>query len=96
MKWVADSEGALTKLVDTANKHDAKIQAAKGNGPAPDEGDDEVERLLVGSVEERGELEVLTPGSPLGVALMGAKVGDIVDFEAPGGVLKVEIVAIEA
>jgi len=47
-------------------------------------------------VEERGELEVLTPGSPLGVALMGAKVGDIVDFEAPGGVLKVEIVAIEA
>lgn len=60
------------------------------------EGDDEVERLLVGSVEERGELEVLTPGSPLGVALMGAKVGDIVDFEAPGGVLKVEIVAIEA
>jgi transcription elongation GreA/GreB family factor len=27
---------------------------------------------------------------------MGAKVGDIVDFEAPGGVLKVEIVAIEA
>ena len=60
------------------------------------EGDDEIERLLVGSVEERGELEVLTPGSPLGQALMGNKVGDIVDFEAPGGVLKVEIVAIEA
>ena len=60
------------------------------------EGDDEVERLLVGSVEERAELEVLTPGSPLGQALMGNKVGDIVDFEAPGGVLKVEIVSIEA
>ncbi|MBJ7306863.1 MAG: transcription elongation factor GreA [Acidimicrobiia bacterium] len=60
------------------------------------EDDDEVERLLVGSVEERAELEVLTPGSPLGQALMGNKVGDIVDFEAPGGVLKVEIVSIEA
>ena len=59
------------------------------------EDDDEVERLLVGSVEERAELEVLTPGSPLGQALMGNKVGDIVDFEAPGGVLKVEIVSIE-
>ncbi|MEX1218363.1 MAG: transcription elongation factor GreA [Acidimicrobiales bacterium] len=60
------------------------------------EGDEEVERLLVGSVEERhGELEVLTPGSPLGQALMGQKVGSIVDFEAPGGVLKVEITAIE-
>jgi transcription elongation factor GreA len=61
------------------------------------EGDDEVERLLVGSVEERhGELEVLTPGSPLGIALMGGTVGSIVDFQAPGGVLKVEIVDIEA
>ena len=60
------------------------------------EDDDEIERLLVGSVEERAELEVLTPGSPLGQALMGNKVGDVVDFEAPGGVLKVEIVSIEA
>ena len=59
------------------------------------EDDDEVERLLGGSVEERADLEVLTPGSPLGQALMGNKVGDIVDFEAPGGVLKVEIVSIE-
>jgi len=61
------------------------------------EGDDEVERFLVGSVEERhGELEVLTPGSPLGQALMDRRVGDVVDFEAPGGVLKVSIVDIEA
>ena len=60
------------------------------------EGDDEIERLLVGSMEERhGELDVLTPGSPLGQALMGGGIGDIVDFEAPGGVLKVEIVDIE-
>ena len=61
------------------------------------EGDDEVERFLVGSVEERhGELEVLTPGSPLGQALMDRRVGDVVDFEAPGGVLKVSVVDIEA
>ena len=60
------------------------------------EGDDEVERFLVGSVEERhDDLEVLTPGSPLGQALLDQRVGDIVDFEAPGGVLKVEIVDIE-
>jgi transcription elongation factor GreA len=61
------------------------------------EGDDDAERFLIGSIEERhGEVEVLTPGSPLGQALMGAQVGDWVDFEAPGGVLKVEIVQIEA
>ena len=60
------------------------------------DGDDEIERYLVGSVEERhGELEVLTPGSPLGQALLDHRVGDVVDFEAPGGVLKVELVDIE-
>ena len=78
------------------------VEAADGSAVASGvivgiryEADDEIERLLVGSVEERAELEVLTPGSPLGQALMGNKVGDIVDFEAPGGVLKVEIVSIE-
>ena len=61
------------------------------------DGDDEPERFLIGSIEERhGEVEVLTPGSPLGQALMGRRIGDICDFEAPGGVLKVEIVDIQA
>jgi transcription elongation factor GreA len=59
------------------------------------EGDDD-EKYLIGSIEERsGDFEVLTPGSPLGQALMGRKIGEVVDFEAPGGVLKVEIVDIE-
>ena len=60
------------------------------------EGDDEVERFLVGSIEERvDDVEVLTPGSPLGETLMGGSVGDAVEFEAPAGVLKVKIVAID-
>ena len=60
------------------------------------EGDDEVERYLIGSIEERhDDLEVVSPGSPLGKVLMGASAGDVVDFEAPGGVLKVEVVAVE-
>ncbi len=61
------------------------------------EGDDTPERYLIGSIEERhDDLEVISPGSPLGAALMGSSVGDVVDFAAPGGVLKVEIVEIEA
>ena len=61
------------------------------------EGDDTPERYLIGSIEERhDDLEVMSPGSPLGAALMGRSVGDVVDFAAPGGVLKVEIVDIEA
>jgi transcription elongation factor GreA len=57
------------------------------------EGDDDVERFFVGSIEEKHEgLSVLSPGSPLGQALMGKGPGDIVEYEAPGGVLRVEIV----
>jgi transcription elongation factor GreA len=60
------------------------------------QGDDATERYLVGSIEERhSDLEVISPGSPLGQALMGAKPGDTVEYEAPGGVLQVEVVSIE-
>lgn len=59
------------------------------------EGDDEPERFLIGSIEERhGDVDVISPGSPLGRALIGAGVNDTVDFEAPGGVLKVRVMEI--
>ncbi|KIE49039.1 MAG: transcription elongation factor GreA [marine actinobacterium MedAcidi-G2B] len=59
------------------------------------EGDETPELLLVGSIEEkRDDIDVVSPGSPLGEALLGGKAGDIVSFEAPHGVLKVEIVSI--
>ena len=59
------------------------------------DGDDEVERFLVGSIEERNdEMSVVSPGSPLGQALLGRAPGDVVEYEAPGGVLRVEIVKI--
>jgi transcription elongation factor GreA len=61
------------------------------------EGEDETERYLVGSIEERrGDVLVVSPGSPLGSALLGARPGDMVEYEAPSGALKVEVVGIEA
>ena len=46
--------------------------------------------------EKREGLDVMSPGSPLGAALLGAKAGDTISFEAPNGArLEVEIVAIE-
>src|SRR4051794_32120132 len=48
------------------------------------EGDDESERYLIGSIEERNTgLEVISPGSPMGKALLGHRVGDVVDYETP-------------
>jgi transcription elongation factor GreA len=59
------------------------------------DGDDDVERFFVGSIEERGEgMDVVSPGSPLGKALIGRSKGDEVEYDAPGGKLRVEIVAV--
>jgi transcription elongation factor GreA len=59
------------------------------------EGDDEVERYLVGSIEERRpDVAVVSPQSPLGQALLGSHKGDVVEYEAPGGLLKVEVVEV--
>ena len=61
------------------------------------EGDDEVEKYLVGSIEEQpDDIHVVSPGSPMGAALLGAAVGDAVEYEAPtGATLKVNVVEIE-
>jgi transcription elongation factor GreA len=60
------------------------------------EGDDEVERYLLGSIEERrDDVAVISPGSPLGLALTGHAVGDHVEYDAPNGRLRVEIVSLD-
>jgi transcription elongation factor GreA len=61
------------------------------------EGDDEddTQDFFVGSIEERqGGLTVVSPGSPLGQALLGRTANDVVEYAAPGGKLKVEIVKV--
>src|SRR5436309_10948419 len=59
------------------------------------EGDDDVEKYLIGSIEERrDDVSVVSPGSPLGKALLGHRAGESVSYEAPSGSLKVEIVAV--
>ena len=63
------------------------------------EGDDEDDTAdyFIGSIEERqGDLTVVSPGSPLGQALIGHAVGETVEYAAPGGNLRVEIVKIGA
>ncbi len=60
------------------------------------DGEDEPERYLVGSIEEqRDDVLVVSPGSPMGGALLDAKIGDTGEYESPGGMLKVTVVEIE-
>ena len=61
------------------------------------EGDDDIERYLLGSIEEQhDDLDVMSPGSPLGGALMGRVAGDTVSYETPtGATLTVALVAVD-
>jgi transcription elongation factor GreA len=62
------------------------------------EGDDDTETFLLGSREEgsHGDLEVYSPNSPLGSALIGAKAGDTVSYDLPdGGSMEVTLVSAE-
>ena len=59
------------------------------------EGDEDEETYLLGSIEEKREgIDIMSPGSPIGQALLGARAGDVVEAETPGGALRVEIVAV--
>lgn len=61
------------------------------------EGDDEEERYLIGMIEERhDDLDVVSPTSPLGSALIGAAVDETVTYTAPTGAeMRVTVRAIE-
>jgi transcription elongation factor GreA len=58
------------------------------------EGDDDTaaETYLLGHIEERpGDLDVISPDSPLGRALIGSRDGEWVTYEAPNGELRVRV-----
>jgi transcription elongation factor GreA len=93
--------GHLAALLENANIIEAGDGSAVQAGSIvtltyedDDEGDEE--RYLVGMIEEHhDDLDVISPTSPLGEALIGAEVGATVSFAAPSGVMKVTIQSIE-
>ncbi|NMH93688.1 transcription elongation factor GreA [Pseudonocardia bannensis] len=60
--------------------------------------DEDTEQVLLGSREEgsHGDLQVVSPNSPLGAALLGARVGETREYQLPdGGSMKVSLVSAE-
>jgi transcription elongation factor GreA len=58
------------------------------------DGESDAEQFLIGHVEERpadASVSVMSPSSPLGSALLGAKKGATVSYEAPNGKLQVKV-----
>jgi transcription elongation factor GreA len=60
------------------------------------DGDDDTETYLLGSIEERREgVEIMSPGSLLGEALIGKRAGEWIEYDTPTGArLKVEVVSV--
>ena len=79
----------LTQLLRDANVGDAPTLAGvAGPGMVVEvryDGDDDVERFLIGSREDKAEIPVYSANSPLGLALTGAQVGDSVSYQLPNG-----------
>ena len=57
--------------------------------------DDEEEFTMVGAGDEDYDTGRILSTSPIGIALMGTKVGDKVEIDVPKGKLRFEVLAIE-
>ena len=57
--------------------------------------DEEIEYTIVGSTEVDLALNRISNESPMGVALLGSKKGEVVEVEAPAGIMKYKILAIK-
>jgi len=74
--------------------HDGTVQIGSVVTVLDDDGDEV--RYFVATPENKVPgMALASPDGPLGSALLGAKVGDRVTYEAPGGTFSVEITAIE-
>ncbi len=91
----------LEHVIETAEIIEASDEGIVSTGSIVTivyEGDDDsmAERYLVGHMEEKvGDLDVMSPQSPLGAALLGASEGLWVEYEAPTGKLRVRVIKVE-
>lgn len=61
------------------------------------QGETDTETYLLGSIEERRDgMDIMSPDSPMGRALMGKKVGALAEYQVNGRTMRVEIVSITA
>ncbi|MCP4434074.1 MAG: transcription elongation factor GreA [Actinomycetia bacterium] len=82
-------------VVERAESHEVIVGSVVSIRYEGDD-DDEIEKYLVGSIEERhDDLDVVSPQSPLGAALMGHKAGDTVTFAAHGNDQTVDITQVD-
>ena len=85
----------LEELLRTAQVGETDLAddvVAAGKVVAITDEDGDTDEVLIGSIEDKvSGLGLVSASSPLGQALIGAKVGDTVSYEAPGGTFSVTV-----
>jgi len=94
-------DGRIVELEEIL--HEAKLISTKHSKTQVDVGcrvtlhinSNEDVYLIVGEWEANPKDKKISHSSPLGKALMGKKVGEVIEVEAPAGKIKYKIIAIE-
>ena len=93
---IAELEAKLrfAKIIDDSEIDTKKVQVGNTVKVLDMEFDEEVEYTIVGTTEADITQNKISNESPIGAALMGAKKGQVVEAQAPAGVIKYKIISI--
>ena len=88
---IADIENILSKAVVAKRKKKTAVVEFGSSVTVTNSRGSKVLYQVVGGAEANPSKGKISESSPVGLALMGRKVGDVVDVEAPAGVQKLTI-----
>ena len=83
------------KIIDADEKNTGMDSVGSKQKVRDLEDGEESQFVIVGSAEADPMANKISNESPVGKALLGQKVGDVVEVKVPAGVVKYEIIAIE-
>lgn len=94
---IAELESKLrhAKVIDNKEIDTKTVQIGNCVKLHDEEFDEDIEYTIVGSTEVNLAENKISNESPIGKALLGRKKGDVVDVEAPDGVIQFKILAIK-
>ncbi|MDO5382339.1 MAG: transcription elongation factor GreA [Eubacteriales bacterium] len=95
---IAELEAILNNceiIQDTGKKDKNKVKMESVVKLHDIEFDEDIEYTIVGSSEADSLNNKISNESPLGAAMIGKKVGDVVKVEAPAGIIEYKIVAVQ-
>ena len=83
------------KVIDSSEIDTKTVQIGNTVKLYDEEFEEEIEYTIVGSTEVDLTENKISNESPIGKALLGRKKGEVVDVDAPDGIIKSEILAIK-